>query len=126
MPAVHSKPPGIRCADDDTPVDLDHLRRFTLNDPDLEQEILGLFAGQLPITIDALRGAASLKEWSVAAHTLKGSARAVGAWSIAAIAEEAERMASVPAPVERAALVECLEAAEVAVRAYIAALKASG
>lgn len=74
-------------------VDLKHLRRYTLGDVMLEREVLDLFLAQLPITIAALKGAASEREWRVAAHTLKGSGRAVGAWHLARLAELAERTA---------------------------------
>jgi HPt (histidine-containing phosphotransfer) domain-containing protein len=77
------------------PVDLKHLRRFTLGDRALEKEVLELFLGQLPETISSLRRAATEKDWRVAAHTLKGSGRAVGAWRIARLAEHAERMLGV-------------------------------
>ena len=76
-------------------VDLKHLRRFTLGDRALEKEVLELFLGQLPETIASLRGAATEKDWRIAAHTLKGSGRAVGAWRIARLAEQAERMLGV-------------------------------
>lgn len=72
-------------------IDLDHLRRFTLGDEALELEILGLFIDQVPLTIQALNEARTGRDWMTAAHTLKGSARAVGAWRIASIAEHAER-----------------------------------
>lgn len=74
------------------PVDLKHLRRYTLGDVKLEKEVLGLFLAQLPQTISALSGAVSDREWRIAAHTLKGSGRAVGAWRIARLAEQAERV----------------------------------
>jgi HPt (histidine-containing phosphotransfer) domain-containing protein len=74
-------------------IDLAHLRRFTLGDEALEQEILGLFIAQLPVTIQALKEARTDRDWLIAAHTLKGSARAVGAWRLARIAELAERSA---------------------------------
>ncbi len=77
------------------PVDIKHLRRYTLGDMALEQEVLELFLGQLPETIASLSGATTEKEWRVAAHTLKGSGRAVGAWRIARLAEHAERMVGV-------------------------------
>ena len=77
------------------PVDIKHLRRYTLGDTALEQEVLELFLGQLPETIASLSGATTEKEWRVAAHTLKGSGRAVGAWRIARLAEHAERMVGV-------------------------------
>ncbi len=73
-----------------SPVDLKHLRRYTLGDQSLEREVLSLFLAQLPSTISALGAARTDKDWKVAAHTLKGSGRAVGAWRIARIAEQAE------------------------------------
>lgn len=77
-------------------VDLKHLRRYTLGDAALEREVLDLFFQQLPKTIAALSGARSAQEWKVAAHTLKGSGRAVGAWRIARIAEQAEHAGGLP------------------------------
>lgn len=76
------------------PVDLKHLKRYTLGDTDLEREVLALFLMQLPRSIAALAAAKTEREWSIAAHTLKGSGRAVGAWCIAALAEQAERAAN--------------------------------
>lgn len=104
------------------PVDLVHLRRFTMGDERLEIEILGLFADQLPITISALKNADSEKAWDMAAHTLKGSARAVGAWSLATIAESAERLDPSADPAERNQVVRRLEEAAMAARRYIASL----
>ena len=78
-----------------SPVDLKHLRRYTMGDIHLEKEVLDLFLGQLPQTIAALSQAASDRDWRIAAHTLKGSGRAVGAWRIARLAEQAERILSV-------------------------------
>lgn len=104
------------------PVDLVHLRRFTMGDERLELEILGLFADQLPITISALKSADSEKAWGMAAHTLKGSARAVGAWSLATIAENAERLAPSADPIERSEVVRSLEEAASVARQYIASL----
>ena len=107
---------------DSRPVDLAHLRRYTLGDRDLEVEILGLFADQLPITIGALNEAASMKEWGIAAHTLKGSARAVGAWSLATLAETAEKLHDLPDASERRKVVGRLEKAAGEAREYIASL----
>ncbi len=123
MNALKSKPASH--PDADAPVDIQHLRRFTLDDRGLELEILGLFAGQLPITIAALRNAASLKDWGIAAHTLKGSARAVGAWSIADLAEAAERLTALPDTAGRERLAQGLEEATAEVQGYIAALRAA-
>ena len=82
QPAVPTKP----CA----PINHDHLAKYTLGDVELEREILALFVEQLPRLIDQLEGAATEHDWYVAAHTLKGSARAVGAENLGDLAALAE------------------------------------
>jgi HPt (histidine-containing phosphotransfer) domain-containing protein len=74
----------------DMPIDWAHLSRCTMNDKALAQEVLGLFAMEAPRYLAQLHSAASHKAWIEAAHTLKGSARAVGAWAIAECAQAAE------------------------------------
>lgn len=74
------------------PIDLAHLRRYTLGDVAIEREILDLFFAQMPETIAALRTAQTCRDARRAAHTLKGSARAIGAWAIAKLAEDAEAL----------------------------------
>ena len=71
-------------------LDRDHLARYTLGDEALAQEVLGLFIGQLPETVAMLRNSGDARSWMRAAHTIKGSARAVGAWKLACAAERAE------------------------------------
>lgn len=77
------------------PVDTAHLARFTLGDETLEREVLGLFTGESPRRIEAMRRARSDKDWKMATHTLKGSARAVGAWRLAKVAQDAERLGGI-------------------------------
>ncbi len=74
------------------PVDLAYLGRFTFGNRELEREVLYLFAQQVPAYLKALEEAVDQKSWHAAAHTLKGSARAVGAWRVARGAEAAERL----------------------------------
>ena len=74
------------------PVDLVHLSRYTLGERDLEREVLELFCSQSVIYLERLRQAQSNKDWIDAAHSLKGSARAVGAWRAAQAAERAEAL----------------------------------
>jgi HPt (histidine-containing phosphotransfer) domain-containing protein len=107
---------------DVAPLDLAHLRRFTMGDEQLELEILGLFANQLPITIADLKNAQSEKEWGMAAHTLKGSARAVGAWSLATVAESAEQLKPLPDSPERGLMVRRIEEEAGVASRYIASL----
>jgi HPt (histidine-containing phosphotransfer) domain-containing protein len=79
----------------DTPViDLGYLQRVTLGDSALQNEVLGLFREQIASSVSALRKSIAdddCASWRMAAHTLKGSARAVGAFRLAQEAERAER-----------------------------------
>lgn len=76
----------------DRPVDLVHLARHTLGNRDLEREVLQLFVRQSAVYLGRLRGAHSVAERRTAAHTIKGSARGIGAWRIAELADAFERM----------------------------------
>ena len=101
------------------PIDRKHLARFTASDPALEEEILGLYLEQLPRLIEAMRLAATDREWAMAAHTLKGSSRSVGAWRLARLGEQAERIGGIS---NRHACVEAIlriEDAAVEARGYI-------
>ncbi len=95
----------------DMPVDLAHLRRYTLGDKALEAEVLDLFLAQLPETIASLRAAATERDWKMAAHALKGSSRAVGAWRIAGLAQEAEALVRGAQPAACSEAISKLEAA---------------
>lgn len=103
-------------------IDLAHLRRFTLGDKRLELEILGLFIEQVPLTIDALKLARTDRDWTTAAHTLKGSARAVGAWRLAKLSERAERLGGTSDRSACELVLYDIEAAAAEARAHIAAL----
>lgn len=74
------------------PVDFAYLRRFTLSNRGLEMEVLGLFIEHAPRYLADLTSADTAKAWHDAAHTLKGAARGVGAWRVARVAENAERL----------------------------------
>ena len=80
--------PSPPLAPDDGPIDLEHLRRMTLGDAGLEREVLAMFAAQTVKLIGAL--IALPAEAGALAHTLKGSARAIGAFAVAAAAEHLE------------------------------------
>jgi HPt (histidine-containing phosphotransfer) domain-containing protein len=76
----------------ETPIDWAHLSRFTLNDKALEHEVLDLFAMDAPRYLAKMDASRGRKDWIEAAHTLKGSARAVGAWSVAECSELVESL----------------------------------
>ena len=75
-------------AADDDPIDLDHLRRTTLGDSGLEREVLAMFSKQAARLVGLL--AALPPETGAFAHTLKGSAQAIGAHRVADRAGELE------------------------------------
>ncbi len=101
------------------PVDLAHLRRYTLGNADFEREVLGLFLAQLPSMIAALREAGSDRDWKMAAHALKGSGRAVGAWPLARAAEQAEQLPGVAGNLRCQEQVGRIERAAADVRQFI-------
>ncbi len=74
------------------PVDLVHLSRYTLGERALEREVLELFCTQSLVYLERLREAESDKDWKDVAHSLKGSASAIGAWRAAEAAQRAEAL----------------------------------
>lgn len=70
--------------------DRSHLAQYTLDSPELEREIVGLFVAQLPAILDRLQNGDSREDWRVATHTLKGSALAIGACKIGDLARKLE------------------------------------
>lgn len=67
-----------------------HLGRYTGGDHALEVELVGLMCDQAERCIERMGQASDAKEFHDAAHTLKGAARGVGAFALAAACERAE------------------------------------
>ena len=86
-------------------IDRVHLYRMTLGDHGLEREVLALFDRQIDLLIARMR-AVDASCLPALAHTLKGSARGVGAWPMVRAAEAVE---TAPAG-ERALAVDALAA----------------
>jgi HPt (histidine-containing phosphotransfer) domain-containing protein len=99
----------------DCPVDFDHLKRMTLGEEALEHEVLRMFLKQTGRLLDAL--ACSPAEVLTLVHTLKGSARAIGAFRLADSATALEEMACNGG--DLAALLAALEAAVAEARGAI-------
>jgi HPt (histidine-containing phosphotransfer) domain-containing protein len=74
-------------------IDLQHLSKMTLGERALEREVLELFHQQATMLTGRMREAAPAVI-AASAHTLKGSARGIGAWRVARAAEAVERAAS--------------------------------
>ncbi len=86
LPLGEARKPSAR------PVDLVHLSRYTLGERALEREVLELFCAQSFVYLERLREAQSDQDWKDAAHSLKGSASAIGAWRAAEAAQLAEAL----------------------------------
>jgi len=67
-----------------------HFDHMTGGDAALQAEILDLFRGQAALWTEAL---ASNDNWRSAAHTIKGSARGIGFWTLADACAAAEQAA---------------------------------
>src|SRR5882724_10778650 len=80
--------PSPPLAPDDGPIDIEHLQRMTLGDASLEQEVLAMFSAQAVRLVGTL--ATLPAEAGALTHTLKGSARAIGAFGVADAAASLE------------------------------------
>jgi HPt (histidine-containing phosphotransfer) domain-containing protein len=73
-------------------IDLEHLALMTLGERSLEAEVLTLFDQQAAVLLAHMRDGEPAAV-AAFAHTLKGSARGIGAWRVAAAADGVEMLA---------------------------------
>jgi HPt (histidine-containing phosphotransfer) domain-containing protein len=106
-------------APDDGPIDFEHLSRMTLGDPALECEVLTMFVAQSARLVDQLSGLP--QEAGNIAHTLKGSARAIGAFAVAEAASRLETALSEASDARSAldGLKDAVAAAQGAIEAFL-------
>lgn len=71
-------------------IDFDHLKQYLGDDIALTQEVFGLFKHQVDMWQAGLDPLAEDENWTAVMHTLKGSARAVGALDLATVCEKGE------------------------------------
>ena len=116
VPSEEERKPSSR------PVDLVHLSRYTLGDRALEAEVLQLFCTQSLVYLARLRDARSDKDWKDAAHSLKGSATAIGAWRAAEAAQRAEALSGAMLIAARDLRLRDIEASLREAETYIGAL----
>jgi HPt (histidine-containing phosphotransfer) domain-containing protein len=90
--ALHEEFSAAEAVADPRVLDLIHLRCYTMNNVALERELLCLFLGQLPSLLAQLTLDAAPYDWKFALHTLKGSARAIGAEAIAQVVDSLEML----------------------------------
>ncbi len=96
-------------------IDDEHLGQVTFGDRRLEREVLQIFRRQAAIMLGRI-GVSEPTAASLAIHTLKGSARGIGAWRVA---RAAERLEQASAETERSAALGELTAATVEAGAAI-------
>lgn len=96
------------------PIDLSHLHRQTMGDRHLQREVLKMFLRHSREQIERLKKAESMEARREAAHSLVGSAKGIGAFTIASIAAEIERAKG---PVN--GRLKALQAAATAARIFI-------
>lgn len=78
---------------DSTPeIDFDHLNQYVGGDISLTKEIFGLFKNQVDIWGKQLVPDAEDEIWAALTHSLKGTARAIGAMQLAQACEDAESL----------------------------------
>jgi hypothetical protein len=96
-------------------IDAEHLEQMTFGDRRLECEVLQIFRRQAAIMLGRIGGSEPAAA-AAAVHTLKGSARGIGAWRVA---RAAERLEQAFAETERSAALGELTAATVEAGAAI-------
>jgi HPt (histidine-containing phosphotransfer) domain-containing protein len=72
------------------PVDYQHLQTQAAGDLGVMREVLALFLTHSEQVIEELERASDAKTWKQWTHTLKGSARGIGAFAVAEAAAVAE------------------------------------
>ena len=87
---VNYPPPAGRGMRVRPPIDLVHLAAQTMGNAELRNEVLRLFLKQSEECVGRIRSAEDVAARREAAHALVGSARGVGAFSVAYIASEIE------------------------------------
>lgn len=74
-------------------IDRAHLDRMTGGDSELALEVLGLVREQASMWQRLLSPDTETDDWAVAVHTIKGSARGIGAWELGELCGAAEEAA---------------------------------
>lgn len=102
-------------------IDLEHLARYTGGEKELNAEVLRLFDGQITRMVAELNGLLASrdgKRWRELAHSIKGAARGVGAFSMGDLAAKAEPVDPADMPAAKDAIGK-LERETESVRAFI-------
>ncbi len=77
----------------DTEIDFEHIKQYLGDDVELTKEVFGLFKNQVEMWSRGMRADADDSSWTAIMHSLKGSARAVGAHNLGELCAKGEEMA---------------------------------
>jgi HPt (histidine-containing phosphotransfer) domain-containing protein len=91
-------------------VDFEYLETFCAGDMQVVAEVLAVFRDQAQAWAESL--ADPRGDWRALSHTIKGSARAVGARALGEAAEQAENLGPAVLPLVRAELTEAMAEVE--------------
>lgn len=91
-------------------VDFEYLETFCAGDMQVITEVLTVFREQAQLWAEGLADPAA--DWRALAHTIKGSARAVGARALGEAAEQAETLGPSVLPLVRAEVAEAVAEVE--------------
>ncbi|HEX4118136.1 MAG TPA: Hpt domain-containing protein [Rhizomicrobium sp.] len=108
-------------------IDLEHLARYTGGEKALNSEVLRLFDDQITVMVGELHtllASRDAKRWREVAHTIKGAARGVGAFSMGDLAASAEPISPTDASAAKDVIAK-LEREAQTVRAFIEAYLAA-
>lgn len=78
--------------DSEPEIDFDHLNQYVGGDISLTKEIFGLFTNQVDVWGRQLAVDSNDDNWAAITHSLKGTARAIGAMKLAEACEAAESL----------------------------------
>ena len=73
------------------PIDMEHLKRQTFGDAELERRVLALFSREALRLVEKLKTTEAIDQRREVAHAIVGSARNVGAFPMADLAAQIEQ-----------------------------------
>lgn len=74
----------------ETHIDFEHIKQYIGDDIELTKEVFGLFKNQVEMWSRGMVADADDESWGVIMHSLKGSARVVGAHKLAQLCSKGE------------------------------------
>src|SRR5438552_13056621 len=98
--AAFSGDSALRQEETTPTVDLLHLRDQTLGRADLQEDVLKLFVRQARVQLELMRHEEAASKRQASAHLMRGSALAIGAFSLAEAAAAVEQSGADEAAME--------------------------